>query len=202
MGCPVRAPVSLGSPAGVRAFAAAGICLLALLSGCAKKEAGGTAPCTCASTAGVVDQALVAFLSKARAAHLRADVLEEKDPAGALSSLEGVVTGPVPKAAPEAREVLADTRARLAELRTRAGAFDDARREVEQGLALVPETSYFRGHLFEVLGFVEEKQAEARAKAGDPMGAEAARKRAVEASEKAVLIQDEVIRHALEKNGP
>ena len=173
-------------------------------AGCSQRETGpSSAPCLCDSARPVVDQALVAFLSKARAAHLRADAVEEKDAPGAITSLLTIVDGPVPPGkAPEANEVLADTRARLAELRARTGRFDEARDDITKGLSLVPDTSYFRGHLYEVLGFVEEKQAESRAKANDPAGAEAARKRAVEASERAVSIQDEVIKRALEKKKP
>lgn len=175
-------------------------------SGCSARDSatsGTPAPCLCDSARPVVDQALVAFLSKARAAHLRADAVEEKDPAGAVASLDAVVQGPVPPGnPPEANEVLADTRARLAELRARLGRFDEARADIEKGLGLVPDTSYFRGHLYEVLGFVEEKQAENSAKANDPAGADAARKRAVQASERAVTIQDEVIKRALEKRKP
>lgn len=182
-----------------------GLIALASLAACSRREPEriGQTPCLCDSARPVVDQALVAFLSKARAAHVRADALEEKDPAAAILSLESLVKGPVPPGdAPEANEVQADTRARLAELRARTDQFDEARKDVERGLALVPDTTYFRGHLYEVLGFVEERQAESRAKAGDKAGADAARKRAVEASERAVSIQDEVIRRALEKKGP
>lgn len=186
------------------AMLALGVGLGLLGTGCsARDQATSGSPCLCDSARPVVDQALVAFLSKARAAHLRADALEEKDAPGAISSLEAVVQGPVPpQNPPEANEVLADTRARLAELRARTGRFDEAKADIEKGLGLVPDTSYFRGHLYEVLGFVEEKQAESRVKANDPAGAEAARKRAVEASERAVSIQDEVIKRALEKKKP
>jgi hypothetical protein len=164
-----------------------------------------TAPsalCSCEGTrpAMLVDQALVAFLSKARAAHLQADALEADDAGAAILALETVVKGPLPPGrAPEVDEVVADTRARLAELRARAGAFDAARADIQDGLKHVPDISYFRGHLYEVLGFVEENEATAKAKAGDEAGAAAAKKRAVAASQEAVAIQDEVIQRALGK---
>jgi hypothetical protein len=166
---------------------------------------GASALCSCEGTkpAQLVDQALVAFLSKARAAHLQADALESGDAAGAIRALEAVVNGPLPPGkAPEVDEVVADTRARLAELRAGTGAFDAARADVQAGLARVPTVSYFRGHLYEVLGFVEEKDAAAKAAAGDTAGAEAAKKRAIAASKEAVSIQDEVIQRALGKEKP
>lgn len=168
-------------------------------------SAGGSAGplCSCAGekAAPVVDPALVAFLSKARAAHLQADALEADDASGAIRALEAIVNGPTPPGkAPELDEVLADTRARLAELRARTGAFDAARADITAGLTRVPEISYFRGHLYEVLGFVEEKDATAKAAAGDQAGAQAAKKRAIAASQEAVSIQDQVIQRALGKD--
>ena len=111
-----------------------------------------------------VDVTLMAFLSRARAAHHQADLLEGDDPKAATQALTKLVSGPLPPAGtalPEVREVLADTRARLAELLSREGKVDAAAAQIEAGLALAPEASYFRGHLLEVRGVVEQRRAKA-----------------------------------------
>ena len=175
---------------------------LLVLSACAKDDRGAR-PSACAETsaAPVVDVALLAFLSKARALHHEADVAEaENDPGRAIAALDRILTTPVAKPTPpEADEVLADTLARLAELRAARGDFDLAVKDVTRGLEHAGAPTYFRGHLYEVLGLVEEKRAAALTKAGDAPGAKEARKRALDASESAVKIQDEVIKRALEK---
>jgi hypothetical protein len=112
-----------------------------------------------------VDPALVAFLGRARAAHHRADLLEDKlELEPALAELRKVTEGPmVDRAADfaEIREVLADTRARMADLESRLGRYDAADRDIAQGLELATEVTYFRGHLFEVRGLVEERRSHA-----------------------------------------
>jgi tetratricopeptide (TPR) repeat protein len=146
-----------------------------------------------------VDAALIAFLSKARAAHHQADLAETKeDVKGAIGFLEAIPNGTLPKQGPEVIEVLADAHARLGDLKSRDGRFDDAAKEVDRGLALAKETTHFRGHLFEVRGVIEERRMEALAKAGDTAGAEKAKQAALAAFEKAVEIQDAVISKALE----
>lgn len=178
------------------------LALLTLLAIAACTPAGEPAEALCACPPGerpVVDAALVAFLSKARAAHHRADLaLAAGDRAGAVASLVALVDGPAPvRTAPEAREVVADTRARLADLRSLDGAFEAAERDVEEGLALAKETTHFRGHLFEMRGLVEQRRAKALADGGDAAGAERARERAMAAFQAAIDNQDEVIRRAL-----
>jgi hypothetical protein len=147
----------------------------------------------------VVDPTLLAFLSRARAAHHRADDPESRgDFAGAIRELEALLGGPVPQpaTAPEVREVLADTRARLADLRSRTGDYERAERDVVEGLRLVPEPSYFRGHLLEVRGLAEERKSKTLAAAGDAKNAEAAKKRALDAFQEAMSIQAAVIERA------
>jgi tetratricopeptide (TPR) repeat protein len=145
-----------------------------------------------------IDPALLAFLSRARAAHHRADAFEEKNQLSrALEELGRILAGPQPRAAQpyaEVQEVLADTRARRADLRSRLGAYELALKDVEAGLALAPGPTYFRGHLFEVRGLVEERQSKALNEAGNHAAAAQARERALEAFEQAMKIQAEVIR--------
>lgn len=161
------------------------------------------APDACADERGrPVGTALLAFLSRSRSAHHRADASEERgDLAGADTELRAVIDGPLPPcpSSAEVREVLADTRARMAELASRRGEFDGALADVEKGLTSVPERSYFRGHLFEVRGLVEERRSKALAAAGDSAGAKAAEERALTAFQEAMRIQAAVIEQSAPK---
>lgn len=177
--------------------------MLTALAGCARSTASDArGDCTCAGEP-VVDAALLAFLSKARAAHHQADLAEEKaDRARAVAGLDALVRGarpPSPRGAlpPEAAEVLADTFARLADLRSQGGDFAAAMRDVDEGLALAGQPTHFRGHLFEIQGVVLERRAKALDAAGDKPGAEEAKGRALAAFEMAIKIQEQVIDRAL-----
>jgi len=153
--------------------------------------------------AAVVDPALVAFLSKARSAHHRADLAERTgDRRAAIAAVSAIVDGPRPAATPEVVEVVADALARRADLRSRDGDADGADADVDAGLALATSTTHFRGHLLEVRGLIAERRAEDLAAKGDAAGAAAARERAIQAYEDAIDVQDEVIRGALDTLGP
>lgn len=150
-----------------------------------------------------VDTPLMAFLSQARALHHEANVREaENDLPGAIAALQRLVQARRPEGTlPEVDEVLADTYARLAELHTRQNDVAAAEKDVEQGLALAPARTYFRGHLFEVSGVVEETRAATLADAGKPAEAAQARAKAVELLRQAVSIQEDVIRTTLDDGG-
>jgi tetratricopeptide (TPR) repeat protein len=167
--------------------------LLTLAPGC--KRASERERCPEPTSETPVDPALLAFLSRARAAHHRADDPEQRgDLKGAIRELEALVAGPTLRGnAPEAREVLADTHARLADLRSRDGDFDRASSDIERGLALVPELSYFRGHLLEVRGLSEERRSKVLTSNGDTAGDERAKSRALAAFQEAMEIQAAVI---------
>lgn len=194
----------------VKRHARIGLCLSLVLFafGCARSERSRSATVeqeSAAASAPVVDSVLLAFLSKARAAHHKADVAEASgDPAAAIATLDSLANGARPggaKPLPEVGEVLADTHARLADLRSMRGEFDTAIRDVDAGLAFATETTYFRGHLFEVRGLVEERRSKALADKGETVAASAARKAAIDAFDEAVRIQDEVIASALGDGG-
>jgi hypothetical protein len=140
----------------------------------------------------------LAFLSQARSAHHVADQREaEGDVTAALRALQGLTTGPKPPlGSPEVNEVLADTRARIADLLSRSGRFEQADREVEEGLTSAKQPSYFRGHLFEVRGLVEERREKALRGNGRAQEADQARERSLSAYEEAMKIQAEVIQKA------
>lgn len=167
------------------------VVLVALLSGACSKQVSDD----CGPTGRVVDPVLLAFLSQARSAHHVADQREAAgDTAAALRALHGLISGPrPPQGAPEVGEVLADTQARIADLSSRAGRFDQADRAIEEGLSSAKEPSYFRGHLFEVRGLVEERREKALRGSGRGLEADQARDRSLSAYEEAMKIQAEVI---------
>ena len=164
---------------------------LLALAGCSRSERGDD----CGPSERVVDPVLLAFLSKARSAHHLADQLEAAgDVASALRALQSLTSGAAPPGkAPEVDEVLADTRARVADLMSRAGRFDQADAEVSAGLEHAKGPSYFRGHLFEVRGLVEERREKALRGKGRGQEADQARDRSLDAYEEAMKIQAEVI---------
>lgn len=151
---------------------------------------------------GAVDESLMAWLSSARALHHEADMAEDAgDIDGAIKPLDRLLTRPTPRKAPEIDEVLEDTRARLADLRSRKGDFDAAAKDAEQGLALATAVSYYRGHLLEVRGLVEERRAKALLAKGDTAAAAKAKDLAMKSYEEAIAVQDEVIKRGTNDGG-
>jgi len=151
-----------------------------------------------------VDPALLAFLSRARSAHHVADGLEEqKQLDRAVAVLEELLKGPLPGGQPtEVREVLSDTRARIADLESQRGRFEEAERHLQQGLDLARETTYFRGHLYEVRGLVEERRSKELSAKGDKGAAETAKQRALGAFEESMKIQEQVIKNTVPGDKP
>jgi hypothetical protein len=148
-----------------------------------------------------IDERVMAFLSGARALHHEADMKERAgDVTGAMSPLQRLVAMPSP-GGNEADEVLADTHARLAELQMRAGDLDAAQASVGAGLQHVQGATYFRGHLLEVEGLVEEARSLRLADAGRADAAAAARARALGLLEEAVHVQEGVIDTVLPGEG-
>jgi len=68
---------------------------------------------------------------------------------------------------------------------------------VQAGLLRVQGPTYFRGHLLEVEGLIEEARAAGLADAGRGDEAAAARSKAMGLLEEAVRVQQGVIEHAL-----
>lgn len=170
------------------------------LGACSKNEPRDERPCECGPTTPVVDPALLAFLSQARSAHHVADAHEATgDQGGALAALQALtVAAKPPGKAPEVEEVLADTRARIADLSSQLGRFDDADAAIATGLENAPSPTYFRGHLFEVRGAVEERREKALRAKGDGQEADRARERSLAAYEEAMRIQAQVIRETID----
>lgn len=170
------------------------------LAACKQQDEPAPQPITCPELdAGpAVDPALLGFLSGARSAHHAADLREQgADLEGAARALEALLAGPKPGGArPEVDEVLSDTHARLADLYSRQGKMTQAQDAIDEGLKLAPQPTYFRGHLFEVRGLVEERHAEALDKEGKTEAAKRAKERALSAFEEAMRIQKSVIEGA------
>jgi tetratricopeptide (TPR) repeat protein len=171
-------------------------CALSLVLACSKRDAGDDAPPP-------VDTELMAFLSEARALHHQANLREEMGELDrAIEAMERLVSAERPRGAtPEVDEVLADTYARLAELRLRNGELEAAGDAAVRGLTHAPNPTYFRGHLIEVQGLVEEARASEAADAGRPDAASEARQRAIELLEEVVRIQEQVIQRSLANRG-
>ena len=179
---------------------------LAILAVCCNRapapEASASAPCPEVAAGVPVDKVLVAFLGKARAAHHSADLLEDrKDLEGAVRVLEGLLTPRTTPDRAEAQEVVADTRARLADLKSELGRFEEAARDVDSGMALVKGTTYYRGHLLEMRGLVHERHAKHFRTQGDIAAAKLAEDAALEAFEESMRVQEQVIDQALPDAG-
>lgn len=172
-----------------------------LMGGCGQRAQDGNG----AGTPPPVDTMLVAYLSKARALHHQADMHEEQgDVRKAVGALEKIVSTPVPggdRPMPEAQEVIADTRARMAGLREQLGELDEAERDIEEGLKRAPKVSFFEGHLIEIRGVIAQRRAKELGEKGDKTGAERERRKAFEDFDRAVQIQDKVIERLLPDGG-
>ncbi len=148
-----------------------------------------------------VDVEIMAYLSEARALHHEANLKESAgDLPGAILALDRLTGARRPHEGtrvPEVEEVLADTYARVAELRLRSGDTENAGRAVEVGLAHAPAPTYFRGHLLEVSGVVEETRAAQLLDAGESTASAGARARAIRLLEEAVSVQEKVVHESL-----
>jgi hypothetical protein len=147
-----------------------------------------------------IDTDVMAYLSLARSLHHQANLAEdERDLSGAIAPLERLVRVPKPHEGakvPEVEEVLADTYARMAEFRLRTGDASGAEKDVQKGLAHAPESTYFRGHLLEVWGVLDESRASTLADAGQADAAQLWRTKAREHFKEAVRIQEGVLASA------
>jgi hypothetical protein len=147
-----------------------------------------------------LDTEVMAYLSMARAMHHEANLKEDEDVPGAVAALERLTSAARPhpeQRVAEVEEVLADTFARKAELEGREGQLTKASDDVKQGLTHAPGPTYFRGHLLEVGGVVEETRSRALADAGKPAEAASAKARALDLLHQAVIVQEAVVRSSL-----
>lgn len=168
------------------------------LAACGRTETSDTQ----ASSQQAVDNSVMAYLSMARARHHEANVQEAQgDVAGALAALTQLAHAPTPHPGttiPEVDEVLADTYARMAELELGRDGLDAAAHDVDDGLLHAKDPTFFRGHLLEVQGIIEEARGNRAADAGKTDEAARARKRAVELLREAIAIQEKVVQQKTE----
>jgi hypothetical protein len=172
-----------------------------IATGCAKRRDEDRVVTIAADAGAPVDLQLMAYLSEARALHHAANLREDSnDAAGAILAMKHLVAMRVPhpeRRAPEVDEVLADAYARLAELEAHTKDMSAATAAIESGLAHAPNATYFRGHLLEVDGVIEETRGAMLADAGDEAGAAKARAHAIQLLQQAVKLQGEVVAGAL-----
>ncbi len=173
--------------------------LAALAAGCDRPR-GGPAGQGSPEAGVVIDTAVMAYLSMARAMHHEANLKEDGDVPGAIAALGRLAAAGLPhpgERVPEVEDVLADTFARIAELHVRQAELALASESVRQGLMHAPGPTYFRGHLLEIGGIVEEARAVALRDAGQAGEATAAKARALDLLHQAVLVQERVVAEAL-----
>ena len=192
-----------------RLGAALVVLALAASFACAKKQdaanespaAQPTQTAAAADAGAVVDLEVMAFLSEARSLHHQANIREDEgDLPSAVTVMTRLVTATRPhegQKIPEVEEVLADAWARLAELHLKRHDLDEAVKAVKAGLGYAPDATYFRGHLLEVEGVIEEARAADLADGGKKDEAQRARARAIELLQEAVKVQEQVIGRAL-----
>jgi hypothetical protein len=177
----------------------------AIVVACAKRDGGLDAPAPAKDAGAVVDVEVMAFLSEARALHHEANIREDEgDLGGAVTVMRRLVAASRPhpeQSVPEVEEVLADAWARVAELELKRHDLDEAAKGVKEGLTHAPDPTYFRGHLLEVEGIIEEARAADYTDAGNKSEAQKARTRAIELLQEAVRVQEQVIGKALVVEG-
>ncbi len=149
-----------------------------------------------------IDPSSMSFLSAARALHHQADMMEDAgNPREAIEALERARTMPRGSLTREMREVLADTTARIAELRLQLGEVEQAQKSIAEGLTFADQPGYFRGHLLEVRGRVLEAEAKKLKADGHLALAETKRREALLSFDEAVRMHEDVIRSRLADGG-
>lgn len=163
------------------------LALFACLGACA------ATPSDQADARRAIDTRLLAALGIAQGLQHEADVLEARgDHAGALAKIDAVLAIDFPLV-PEREDVRLDAYGRLAELHLVARDAAAAEREVERGLAESTRTSYFRARLYLVRGRVHEARAAAARTAGDEERAREEGRLAIEAYDRGIAINREVL---------
>jgi len=151
---------------------------LALLAGCAR------AP----------DQALLSAIGTAEALQHQADELEARgDRAAAIERARAALDVPFPAGAPERQDVRLDAWGRIAELELGRGEDAAAEEAVRAGLGEASRRSYFEARLFVVLGRIHRARATAARAAHDEDAARRESDAALEALERSIAINAEVL---------
>jgi tetratricopeptide (TPR) repeat protein len=137
----------------------------------------------------VLGEELMLYLAQAKNLHHIADVyLGDGKIAEAIDSVRKILAIQVPSNAPEAEDVRADARAKLAKLLVLRGSVDEAMRTVDEGLADNRRESFFVSNLHSVKGEILEAMA-APLDAASPE-AHALKRQAIEAYERSLKMQE------------
>jgi hypothetical protein len=136
-----------------------------------------------------LSEPLLLALAQAKNYHHQADVhLADGDTDAAMASVSAILTIQFPPDAPEGQDTLLDARARLAKLCLGSGKLDDARRVIDEGLAMNGRESFFLANLYTVSGEVHEAQGR-KLDPTDAAAARAERKAALSAYDRALQIE-------------
>jgi tetratricopeptide (TPR) repeat protein len=137
----------------------------------------------------VLGEGLMLYLAQAKNLHHIADVyLGDGKLAEAIDSVRKILTIAAPSGAPEADDVRADARAKLAKLLMLRGDLAEAMRAVDDGLAEIQRESFFVSNLHSVKGEILAAMA-APLDATSPE-AHALRRQAIEAYERSLKMQE------------
>jgi hypothetical protein len=140
------------------------------------------------------DQALLAAIGMAQARMHEADELEDRgDRAAAIESAREVLDVPFPEGAPEREDVRLDAWGRIAELELARGDDAAAERATDEGLREVTRRGYFEARLYIVRGRIHRARAESFRAAGDEASARRESDAALEALERSIDINAEVL---------
>ncbi len=149
--------------------------------------------------ADALSKELMASLGQAQNFHSKADVLiDNGELEQAAATLAMIFEIPFPKDAPEAEDVMADTRARLGKLDIELGKLDEGLALVDEGIATSTRPSFYLANLHTVRGQILQAKANAEAEAGgDPEAVKSARVEAIKALDQSIQINEALLNNAV-----
>ncbi|MBI2898251.1 MAG: hypothetical protein HYY06_32170 [Deltaproteobacteria bacterium] len=158
-------------------------CLLSLLAGCAEQ-----------GEERRIDEHLMAALGQARALHHLADVhLAEGDTARAEDAVERILEVDFPAGAPERDDVVVDAYGRLAKIRLGQDRLDEAAATLQKGYGLGRRDTFYTASLHLIEGEIHEARSKKAREAGDEPVTRAEARRAIEAYEESIAINERVM---------
>jgi tetratricopeptide (TPR) repeat protein len=165
----------------MRAILVTGV--LALLAGCVQE-----------AEERRIDEHLMAALGQARALHHLADVhLAEGDPAKAEEAVERIFDVEFPAGAPERDDVVVDAYGRLAKIQLAQDRLDEAAATLQKGVGSVRRDTFYTASLHLIEGEIHEARSKKAREAGDEPSARAEARRAIEAYEESIAINERVM---------
>ncbi|MBI4511696.1 MAG: hypothetical protein HY698_18830 [Deltaproteobacteria bacterium] len=145
---------------------------------------------------------LLLGLAQAKNYHHQADVhLADGNPSAAIDTVAKVLLLRFPKGMPEGEDVLLDARARLGKLYLGMQRFEEAVRVVDEGIAGASRESFFLANLQAVAGEIHERRAMSL-DGKDPSYARAERKKALDAYDRSIRMNDKLLVEVLQRSLP